>query len=170
MASHALISYKEVEAIFSACPLEGATSKKKAIYINEARRIKYPTVLTSPPLAPSKPISFSSSCSSATIECLKSWSMDEALSTSNSEASRQDGGHSRNCLGNDQSSSLITSIWVTWERDTLSGHNFTSSSCGPLQHHHGVLCGGCRVPHNAILRRPWIHMMKVVLSTYHQLV
>ena len=25
-------------------------------------------------------------------------------------------------------------------------------------------------PHNAILRRPWFHMMKAVLSTYHQLV
>ena len=34
-------------------------SKDKAIYINETRRSKYPTVLTDPPLTPSRPNSFS---------------------------------------------------------------------------------------------------------------
>ena len=46
IASHALISYKKVEAIFGASPLEGTTLKKKDIYIDEARKTNYPTVLT----------------------------------------------------------------------------------------------------------------------------
>ena len=35
--------------------------QKRSIHINEARKSKYPAVLTGPPLAPSKPISFSDS-------------------------------------------------------------------------------------------------------------
>jgi len=41
MANHALSSYKEVEAIFDTCPLEGTVSKENAIYINEACRTNY---------------------------------------------------------------------------------------------------------------------------------
>ena len=48
-ANNALVSYKEVEAIFGACPLEGTSSKEKAIYINEARRSNYPTGADRPP-------------------------------------------------------------------------------------------------------------------------
>ena len=58
LTSHALISYKEVEDIFGACPLEGTISRKKAIYINEARRSNYPIVLIGSPLFSSRSISF----------------------------------------------------------------------------------------------------------------
>ena len=59
------IQYWEINAIFDASPIEGPTSRERAIYINEARMSKYPTVLTGPPLAPSEPISFSDSYGSA---------------------------------------------------------------------------------------------------------
>ena len=59
MASYSLISYKEVEAIFSTCPLESTTSKENIVYINEARMINYPIVLTSSPPFPSRLITFS---------------------------------------------------------------------------------------------------------------
>ena len=55
------IQYLEVDTIFDASPIEGTTSREKAIYIKKARRSKYPMVLTGPPLTPSRPISFSDS-------------------------------------------------------------------------------------------------------------
>ena len=39
-----------------------------------------------------------------------------------------------------------------------------------MQHHHGILLVDVESSHNAILGRLWLHMMKVVSSTYHQLV
>ena len=48
--SRALVNYQEVDAIFSACPLEETTSRERFIYINEARRTNYLTVLTVVPL------------------------------------------------------------------------------------------------------------------------
>jgi len=56
--SHVLIDYKEVKTIFGACLLEGTTSKEKAIYINEARRSNYPTLLIGLPPFPSRSVSF----------------------------------------------------------------------------------------------------------------
>ena len=53
------IMYQEINSIFGASLIEGVISRKMAIYINEARRSKYPMVLTGPPLALSKPRSFS---------------------------------------------------------------------------------------------------------------
>ena len=69
-ASNALVIYRETGVIFGASPLEGTTSREKAIYI-EARRSNYPTVLIGPPLFPSRRISFSevdpAMCTSRTI-------------------------------------------------------------------------------------------------------
>jgi len=36
--SRAPVNYREVDAIFGACPLEGTTSRKRSVYINEACR------------------------------------------------------------------------------------------------------------------------------------
>ena len=58
IVNHALITYKEVEAIFDACTLEVTTSKEKAIYINEARKTNHPIVLAGLPLFLSRPITF----------------------------------------------------------------------------------------------------------------
>ena len=58
-ANQTLIQYREVNTIFGASSIEGITAKKKAIYINEARRSRYPTVLTDPPPTSSRPISVS---------------------------------------------------------------------------------------------------------------
>ena len=44
-----IIQYREIDAIFSVSPIEG-TASRKVVYINEARKRKYPTVLTGPPL------------------------------------------------------------------------------------------------------------------------
>ena len=57
-ASRTLVSYREVDAIFSACSLKSTTSREKIIYINEANRSNYLTVLSPPPFL-SRPISFS---------------------------------------------------------------------------------------------------------------
>jgi len=45
--------------IYDVSPMEGITTKEKVIYINEARKSKYFTVLTDLPLTPRNPISFS---------------------------------------------------------------------------------------------------------------
>jgi len=37
-----VIQYRKINAIFSASPIEITTSRERAIYINEARRSKYP--------------------------------------------------------------------------------------------------------------------------------
>ena len=65
---------------------------KRAIYINEARTSKYPTVLTGPSLALTKPISFSDSDASAVL-----FPHNDALKW---VRSKQDGGHSKNCPSN----------------------------------------------------------------------
>jgi len=57
--SRDLVNYREVDGIFGACPLEGTTSRKRSVYINEACRTEYPAVLVGPPLTPSRPIMFS---------------------------------------------------------------------------------------------------------------
>ena len=57
--SHALVNYQEVDGIFRSCPLKGTSSKEWSIYINEARRTNYMTVMIGLPLIPSKPIMFS---------------------------------------------------------------------------------------------------------------
>ena len=43
------------------------------------------------------------------------------------------------------------------------------SSGGLVQHHHRVLWDNVGSPYNAIFGRPWIHMIKAVPSSYHQL-
>ena len=52
LTSCALVNYRKVDAIFGACPLEGTTERERErfIYINEARRANYPTVLIGLPL------------------------------------------------------------------------------------------------------------------------
>ena len=45
-----------MNAIFSTSSIEGATTKEKAIYVNEVRRDNYPTILTSPPSSPGRPV------------------------------------------------------------------------------------------------------------------
>ena len=55
------IQYREVDTIFGASSIEDTTLRERAIYIKEARRRKYTTVLTGPPLVSSRPISFSNS-------------------------------------------------------------------------------------------------------------
>ena len=54
-ATQALIHYQEVNASFSASSIEGTIKKKRAIYVNMARRM----VITGPPSTPGKPITFS---------------------------------------------------------------------------------------------------------------
>jgi len=54
-----LIQYQIIKAIFGPSPIEGTTTKEKAIYINKARMSKYPIVLIGPPLTLSRLISFS---------------------------------------------------------------------------------------------------------------
>jgi len=54
-----LFQYQEIKAILGSSPIEGTTTKEKAIYINKAHMSKYPTVLIGMPLTPSRPISFS---------------------------------------------------------------------------------------------------------------
>ena len=49
----------KVNAIFDTTLIEGTATKERAIYVNETRRGSYPTILTSPPSSPSKPIYFS---------------------------------------------------------------------------------------------------------------
>ena len=56
-----VIQDREVDTIFGASRIEGSTSRERAIYISEARKAIYPTMLTGLPLAPSKPVSFSDS-------------------------------------------------------------------------------------------------------------
>jgi len=45
------IQYREIDVIFGASPIEGTSSRERVIYINKAHKSKYPTVLTSQPLA-----------------------------------------------------------------------------------------------------------------------
>ena len=52
------MQYRKVNTIFSASLIEGITTKEKAIYVNEARKGRFLTVLTNPP-TPSRSISFS---------------------------------------------------------------------------------------------------------------
>ena len=56
--SRSFVSYREVDVIFGAYPLEGTTSREKVIYINEACRSNYPMMLIVPPPFPSRSISF----------------------------------------------------------------------------------------------------------------
>jgi len=49
-------SSTEVNAIFGTSPIEGATMKEKTVYVNEARRDKYPAILTSSPSSLDRPI------------------------------------------------------------------------------------------------------------------
>ena len=49
LTSHAPVNYRGVDAIFRTYSLEGTTSKERSIYINEAHRASYSTVLTGPP-------------------------------------------------------------------------------------------------------------------------
>ena len=62
---------QEVNTIFGASLIKGITAKDKAIYINEAHRSEYPTVLTNLPPTPSRPISSQTltswSCTSYTM-------------------------------------------------------------------------------------------------------
>jgi len=59
LTSNALIQYKEVNVIFSTSPTEGTTTKGRDIYVNEAQRDNYPTILTRPPSPLGMPIFFS---------------------------------------------------------------------------------------------------------------
>jgi len=58
-SDESLVHYPNVDAIYDSCPLEGMTSRERSIYINEARRTNYPTIMTGPLLTSSKPIMFS---------------------------------------------------------------------------------------------------------------
>ena len=52
-------SYKTVNAIFGATPIEGTSSKERKIYVNQARSGPSTMTFTSPPPSPSEPITFS---------------------------------------------------------------------------------------------------------------
>ena len=98
----ALINYREVDAIFRAYPLEGTT---RFIYINEARRASYLTVLTSPPLIMSKPIMFSEA-----NDCAVHFPHNNALTVTM---------HIDNCgvsriLVDNESSVNIYALWTEW--------------------------------------------------------
>ena len=54
-ATRALVYCREVNAIFGASPIEGTTTKERAIYVNMGCRM----VLTGPPSIPSRPITIS---------------------------------------------------------------------------------------------------------------
>ena len=56
-----VVQYRKVYAIFCASPIEGSTSRKRAIYISEGWKAIYLMMLIGLPLAPSKPVSFSDS-------------------------------------------------------------------------------------------------------------
>ena len=72
----------------------------------------------------------------------------------------------RSCSSIDQPSDSISPIWVWREWNAFSGDHLATSMCGPLQRHHEILRSRHRVPHNAILRRLWLNMMKVISSTH----
>jgi len=57
--SNALIQYKKVNAIFETSLVEGITTKGRTIYVNEAQRDNYPTVLTRPSSPLGRPVFFS---------------------------------------------------------------------------------------------------------------
>jgi len=52
----------------------------------------------------------------------------------------------------------------------LSRFHLALSLRRPLQCYHKFYAVDVESPHNAILGRPWLHIMKVVPSTYHHLV
>ena len=54
-----LVHKREVNAIFENSPIEVTNTKERIIYVNEARRYNYPTIVTHPPTSPGMPVSFS---------------------------------------------------------------------------------------------------------------
>ena len=141
----------------SAPPRSNATSRERSICVNEAHKNKYPIVLTGPPLAPSKQISFLDSDASIIYFLIIT------MLISNCRVSKilVDGGSSINILYGGTLNRMedtpktaravispqpnLTCMGLTGMRHT-PWTQFRSQFVWTVQCHHGVLYGGHGVP------------------------
>ena len=171
-----------MEAIFGACPLERTTSKEKTIYINEARRSNYPMVLTGPPPFPCRLISFSEvdvyavhfshndaliitmHIDSCRVSRILSGSTVNILYGSALDRTEDTPEITRDMIGPQTQSNLYgLTEWIH------SPGTITLSVCAYSYNVTTQYVIDMESPNNAILERSWIHMIKVVTSSYHQL-
>ena len=56
--SNTLVQYREVNVIFKNSPIKGIATKERTIYVNEAQRDNYLTIVTRPPTSSDRLVSF----------------------------------------------------------------------------------------------------------------
>ena len=179
-----VVQYREVNTICGASPIEDSTSRERAIYIRKARKAIYPTVLTGPPLALCKPVSFSDSDASI-VHFPHNDALIITMLIGNCRVSKVlvDGGSSVNVLYGgalNRMEDTPEAAWAMINHQTKSHlYGFDGNkTCFPSTisllvrtDPYNIITEFYMVdvesPDNAILGRPWVHMMKVVPSTYH---
>ena len=186
MAEHlssSLIQYREINTIFGNYLLVGTITKEKTIYVNEARRDNYLTIVTCPPTSLGRPVSFSEEDAYSVH-----FSYNDALVITVHVGCCKvlkiliDRGSSINILYRhalnqiedtlEQARKLINPRIqsLLFDFDGSESHSPAQLSCrGPFQRRHRVLCSRHLIPYNAILRTLWIQMMRAIPSTHHQL-
>lgn len=174
-----------MNAIYKATPIEGCTSKDRKIYVNQARRDLPFSNFTSPPLPPTKPITFTDEDATG-VHFPHNDALVITIPIGNCRVSRVliDPSSSVNIINEktlDQMEAQEAARAMVYPQpEPLYGFNDSQAvSSGIISSpvradpyniitHFYVLDVGS--PHNIILKRPWIHMMRAITSIYHQLV
>lgn len=178
--------YKVVNSIHGATAIEGLTAKDRKIYVNRARQEPPLANFTSPPLPPTMPITFTDEDAAgihfphndalvvtipigncrvsrvlidqgSSVNIMYGQTLDQMEATP--EAGRAMVHHSPESLYGFDGSQAVTSGIISYPV-RANPYNIIT--------HFYVLDVGS--PHNVILGRLWIHLMRAITSTYHQLV
>jgi hypothetical protein len=174
-----------INSIYGANPTEGMTAREQKLYVNAARQGSYPPLVTVPPSAPLHPITFTDA-DAVGVRFPHNDALVITIQMGNCKMARVliDIGSSVNIIYGEaldrmEETPEAARAMVRPSSTPLYGFDGTEArSSGsvsiPVRADPYNIITDFYVmdvpsPHNAILGRPWIHMMRAVPSTYHQL-
>jgi len=176
-------SCRFINSIFEANPIEGSTAKERKLYVNEARRGCYPSTVIASPAAHTHPITFTAD-DAIKVRFPHNDALVITIQMGNCKMARVliDIGNNVNILYGEALNQMeetpeaartlvhptVTPLYgFDGTEARSSGSISLSVRVDPYNVITEIYVIDVPSPHNAILGRPWIHMMRVVPSTYH---
>jgi len=163
--------------------MEGTTTKERIHYVNEARRVNYPAIATRPPTSRGGLVFFSEEdvysvhfshnnalVVTVYIGCCK---VSKILVDGRSNINILY-GHALDRMEDTLLTRKLIIPRPSYFSTILTGakpiprHGRVPSPCDPFNVVTEFCVLNVQFPYNAILGRPWIHMMRAISSTHHQ--